>query len=750
MSSILSNAATSKLVSAITSSTTTLSITAGSGSKFPVTSPTEDFNVVLQDSSNNLEICKVTSRTGDSLTVLRGQESTVARSFGVGDIVAVRMTAKAFNDKPDLTTVQGLISTAIVALSGTLTATFTAALALKADLTALTAGLALKIDTAVAEAALALKASLTGANFTGAINTHFATIEATAETTPLWVAASGNVQIWTGTPTITAFPEATQAGASRLVYPAAGTTLTNNATISVQGGALLTVAEAGDTWKITAKTLTTVDVLAFRKSGLSLVNFPSENPKVKEFSDSTNSPATYQQFAILLDNNRIKTWGRADNLALGIAENGNATYLPSNPIYNVPVPSEVFVKNFIVTSGAMYVLLTNGWVYSCGVGTYGNLGHGDVLNREILTRIEFFITNNIVVDKIFAEGSRVTFSAGCAFFVNAAGNVWACGYNNQGQLGVGNTAQQNTPTPIAGAFTGVVKIINSGYHEGHTVLLRTDKTAYATGRNANGQLGVGDLVNRSAFTLMTGTGGTDVAQIEVTGGATDGTGAGFSGSTIVRRTNGTVFTCGYNGYGQLGLNDTATRTALVQIPSLTNIESVGISGGHYGYAYAVSTTKRLFTWGYNAQGVVGNGTLIAQLTPFNVNTWSGNTLGDPPFVGKIAQVETHLAVLGSSFIIVLDTDGNLWFSGADSGSFCGDTAINRPRFAPFLGSSLDAAGEKITKIRAHGFDASYRIFAISDAGKLYGIGENSYGVARGLSVQSQPANVQSLQLVRGF
>jgi alpha-tubulin suppressor-like RCC1 family protein len=741
MRSILSNAATAKLVSAINSTTTTLSITVGAGSKFPTTTVDNVFNVVLQDASTNIEICEVTERAGDVLTVVRGQEGTVARAFAVGDAVAVRMTAKAFNDKVDITTVQSLISAAIA----TLTATVNIALGVKADAVATASAIAAKIDTTVANAAIALKANLTGATFTGAINTPLATIVATASTTPIWAGNSGNSQIWSGTPTIVIFPDAPQPGASRTVYPALGTLLKNNANINVQGNADA-LAEAGDVWVITAKATNVVDVLVFKKSGLSLTTPPREDVRVKGFSKNVKAPQLYQQFSILMDNNKIKTWGRADNQALGTLESANAAFMPSNPVFLPAVPSGVEVKTYISTGANMFVVLTNGWVYSCGLNTYGMLGHGDVLSRAALTRIEFFVINNIVVADVFADASRLTNAAGQAFFTNAAGNVWACGNNALGQLGVGNTTQQNTPTPISGAFTGITRVVIGGDEATHVILHKSDGTIYATGTNNTGQLGTGDLVNRSAFTAMIG--GTNVAQVEVTAGYNGPAATAHGGSTIVLKNDKTVFTCGYNGSGQLGLGDTTNRSTLTQVSSLTNIDKVDIVGGFYGYAYAISATKRLFTWGYNAQGQVGNGTLINQSTPYDVNTHTANTAQDPPFIGKIVQVEPSFSQFGYCFLTVLDSDGKLWFAGYDYMLFASPSAIARPRFTGFNSVSLEKALEKIVSVRASGYDALYRLFAISDTDNLYAIGENSYGACSGINNASSSNLIKSFQPVR--
>lgn len=101
------------------------------------------------------------------------------------------------------------------------------------------------------------------------IESYRATVVATATTTPLW-ASTAQIQTWTGTPTITNFPAAPQAGAWREVYPAAGTILTNNANLSVEGNANYTT-EAGDKVEIEAITTSTFRLWITKASGQSLI-----------------------------------------------------------------------------------------------------------------------------------------------------------------------------------------------------------------------------------------------------------------------------------------------------------------------------------------------------------------------------------------------------------------------------------------------------------------------------------------------
>jgi hypothetical protein len=124
---------------------------------------------------------------------------------------------------------------------------------------------------------------------TAAINEARSTVVATATTTPMWDAANGNVQDWTGTPTITNLPAAPQAGARRTVYPAAGTIFTDNANIDVQGDSNYTVV-AGDKVYIEALTTTTFKVFVERKSAQPI--FVARNNVSQSVTTSTVTKVT--------------------------------------------------------------------------------------------------------------------------------------------------------------------------------------------------------------------------------------------------------------------------------------------------------------------------------------------------------------------------------------------------------------------------------------------------------------------------
>lgn len=98
---LFSNNATTTLTADITSVATSFNVT--SGAAFPAATTGGDyFYCTLVDSSNNIEIVKVTNRATNIFTVTRAQEGTTARAFTASTCkVELRPTAAGLNSKFD-------------------------------------------------------------------------------------------------------------------------------------------------------------------------------------------------------------------------------------------------------------------------------------------------------------------------------------------------------------------------------------------------------------------------------------------------------------------------------------------------------------------------------------------------------------------------------------------------------------------------------------------------------------------------
>lgn len=89
---LFANNATGYLDSSISNSATSITLVTGQGSAFPNPTGGDYFFLTLTDSSNNLEIVKVTARSSDTFTIVRAQQGTSATPFPSGSEAELRVT----------------------------------------------------------------------------------------------------------------------------------------------------------------------------------------------------------------------------------------------------------------------------------------------------------------------------------------------------------------------------------------------------------------------------------------------------------------------------------------------------------------------------------------------------------------------------------------------------------------------------------------------------------------------------------
>tara|TARA_R100000773_G_C4214188_1_gene113148 strand:- start:42 stop:398 length:357 start_codon:yes stop_codon:yes gene_type:complete len=98
MPAIATNNAKGTLSAGINSSANSLTLNSGQGALFPNPTGDQYFYVTLVDSSNATEIVKCTSRSGDTLTIVRAQDGTIPRVFSASNRVELRVVAAYLNE----------------------------------------------------------------------------------------------------------------------------------------------------------------------------------------------------------------------------------------------------------------------------------------------------------------------------------------------------------------------------------------------------------------------------------------------------------------------------------------------------------------------------------------------------------------------------------------------------------------------------------------------------------------------------
>ena len=94
----LKNNAYSTLALAIQETDVGLVVATGEGSRFPTLSAGDYFYATISSAVNFYEVVKVTARSGDAMTIVRGQEGTLPLAFAVGARLELRVTSQSIID----------------------------------------------------------------------------------------------------------------------------------------------------------------------------------------------------------------------------------------------------------------------------------------------------------------------------------------------------------------------------------------------------------------------------------------------------------------------------------------------------------------------------------------------------------------------------------------------------------------------------------------------------------------------------
>ncbi|OGO84465.1 MAG: hypothetical protein A2Y22_05510 [Clostridiales bacterium GWD2_32_59] len=245
-------------------------------------------------------------------------------------------------------------------------------------------------------------------------------------------------------------------------------------------------------------------------------------------------------------------------------------------------------------TGNTVALKNDGSVWTWGNNNYGLIGNNTLITTAVPTQVLGVGGTGTLtgITQVSATGSTRTTAV-----KGSDGTVYAWGYNAQGQLG--NNTQTSSKTPVqvvsttgSGTLTGIVQIAAGA---SYTLALGNNGTVYAWGANASGQLGNNTLTSSAYPVQVLGTGGTGALS-----GITQIATAGITSMALAN--DGTVYTWGYNGYGQIGDSTTTVRKIPVAVKGVGGVLTLGgvtqISAGS-DYMVALKTDGTVYAWGNN-------------------------------------------------------------------------------------------------------------------------------------------------------
>jgi len=415
-----------------------------------------------------------------------------------------------------------------------------------------------------------------------------------------------------------------------------------------------------------------------RSSGLSESDVPL---KITQLHNIVALAPGYYHCVAVDSTGNVWTWGANWFGGLG---NGTTT--------NHPTPIKLTTLSGVtaVAAGAFQscALRSDGTLRAWGYNGEGELGDSTTIDRHAPVQVS--LLSNVVA-----------LSAGAyhGLAIENGGALWAWGRNDCGQLGNNST----TDTPVPFAVNGMTNVVAVSGALAYTFARKSDGTLWTWGDNSSGELGDGTLNpslipkqfngvsnvafmaagwdhpvavtsdgtvwawgNNTSFQLgdsLTGDGmlaSADPIEISGLNGVT-AIAAGM-GNSIALTNDGKVWTWGANANGQLGNGTTTPSAVPISVSTLTNVKVIGLCAGYYHFL-TVTNTGAVYAWGANTAGQLGNGTTNASSVPVSV--------------GGLNNRAAAVAA-GNSHSVALLSDGTVWAWGDNSASQLGTSSTTLP------------------------------------------------------------------------
>ncbi len=202
---------------------------------------------------------------------------------------------------------------------------------------------------------------------------------------------------------------------------------------------------------------------------------------------------------------------------------------------------------------------------------------------------------------------------------------------------------------------------------------------------------------------------------------------GFFSTALL--SDGTVWSWGYNAEGEIGNGTTSTTDcSCLPTPAQTAISNVvQIEAGSF-HTLALKSDGTVWAWGHNSNGQIGDGTTTDRPTPLQVG------------VGVVGFSNIIAISAGDDHSTALKSDGTVWIWGSNEYGQIGNGTVSMTnQLTPALNTTLS----NITQISA----GIYQNIALNSSGRVFTWGDNFYGqTGNGTTGAAQPTPLQNATL----
>jgi alpha-tubulin suppressor-like RCC1 family protein len=315
-------------------------------------------------------------------------------------------------------------------------------------------------------------------------------------------------------------------------------------------------------------------------------------------------------------------------------------------------------------NSTIFILLENGSLMAGGKNWWGSFGNSNYSINQYLSAPQVVYTPTELTDKV----TVVTHANACSLITKADGSVWAAGYNN----GFG-TYRENSTNYVVDLNTPSKHITTNGFS---SALITPDNKLYTKGQNNFGQLGLGNFTDKTNYTLAyTAPSGLEIAYASMGGGFIPG--GAIYGHLLMLLSDGSVWACGRNNFGQAGYGyyaDGQPNFIKIYTPDVNdpNTKAITCSAGKLDSMFVLKNGQ-VFRCNADNRNIGPRVAYMPDVNPVNPgDKFAAVYASTGPFISSIVTADGSVWMIGNDFFAPNIYNNNTPYSAFGLGSYTDD------------------------------------------------------------------------------